>query len=242
MSMIAILSDIHGNREALAAVLKDARECGAAEYWCLGDIVGYGASPNECCEKIREIGAKALLGNHDYASAFRVSLSDMTDVAQNAMRWTRKELSDENRLWLRTLPFTRTEGDVTLVHGSLADVKHWAYVFDEVDAIHHFAAQETGLCFNGHTHAACFFLQFGKNTIGLMPRTVQYVPGCRMLVNVGSVGQPRDESPDASYCLYNPGTRVVLYRRVPYDIAAAADRIRKAGLPSFLADRLAVGH
>jgi len=240
----AILSDIHGNLEALDEVLRDARAQGAKDFVCLGDVVGYGADPNACCERLIDLGCRTIRGNHDHACAHRVPLTWFNPVAAAAVRWTRKELSPENREWLRDLPYTAGLGaDVELVHGGLQDPPHWPYLFEEIDAAEHFPFQRTQLCFTGHTHVPQVFIKTGGRILETPPNDVTVPQGeaMKVAVNVGSVGQPRDRDPRACYCLFDPATRRIEFRRVSYDIRAVAAKILSAGLPPILGFRLFKG-
>lgn len=242
--LTAVFSDVHGNLEALEAALRDARAQGAGRFVCIGDVVGYGADPNACCERVRATGAAVVRGNHDHACSYRVSLDWFNPLAAAAVRWTRLRLSAENREWLRGLPWTETLDDRTqAVHGGLQDPRHWPYLFEGRDAGPHFAKQSAPLCFVGHTHVPVVFAQMGGNLFEapLGPFHVEPAEGVKAVVNVGSVGQPRDGNPKACYVLYDPATGAVAPRRVEYDIESAARKILEAGLPKQLALRLFLG-
>ncbi len=241
----AIFADVHGNLDALEAVLADARAAGAGRYACLGDIVGYGAEPDACCERVRALGCAAVVrGNHDHACSHRTSLAWFNPRAAEAARWTREHLSEENRAWLRTLPYRAVAAGAALVHGSLFEPPHWDYVVDTASARRHFERQRTETAFVGHSHVPCLFALRAGRVLGFRPPATPLVldPGAgKYLVNVGSVGQPRDGDPHACYCLYDPEAHSVEWRRVEYDAEAAARKIRAAGLPDVLAARLLIG-
>ncbi|MBR1837667.1 MAG: metallophosphoesterase family protein [Kiritimatiellae bacterium] len=239
---IAVLGDIHANLDALQAVLADAKACGATEYLCVGDVVGYNACPNECCEIVRSLGAPTVCGNHDHYSAFGESLEEFSPLAAVMVKWTRETLSAENAEWLRSLPFTEVvPGGITLVHATLDDPEAWGYVFDDLDAETSISYQKTQICFHGHTHVPVAFEMHHGRVSRLAPGTFRLEAGRKYFLNTGSVGQPRDGDPRASYCLYSPGERRVEYRRLEYDVPAAQRRIDLAGLPPRLADRLGEG-
>lgn len=239
---IAVLGDIHANLDALDVVLADAKDLGANEWICVGDVVGYNACPNECCEKIRALGALTVCGNHDHYCAFDESLEDFHPLAAAVVAWTRRQLTTENRDWLRTLPYQKVDRGVTVVHATLDQPEHWGYVFESVEAEPSFTYQRTQLCFHGHTHVPAVFEQFRFEEVRrLPPEDFALVLGRKYFVNTGSVGQPRDSDPRASYLLYEPATRTVRFRRLEYDISAAQARVLAAGLPEHLARRLAAG-
>ncbi|MBQ9726410.1 MAG: metallophosphoesterase family protein [Kiritimatiellae bacterium] len=239
---IAVLGDVHANLDALDVVLADAREQGATDWICVGDVVGYNACPNECCEKIRALGGVVVCGNHDHYCAFDESLEDFHPLAAAVVAWTRRQLSTENREWLRSLPYIKVEKGITVVHATLDQPEHWGYVFESVEAEPSFVYQRTQVCFHGHTHVPVVFEQHGFGPVRrLPPADVQLVLGRKYFVNTGSVGQPRDSDPRASYLVYEPGNRLVRFRRLEYDVGAAQARVRAAGLPEHLAKRLAAG-
>ena len=244
MALVAVFSDVHGNLEALDAALRDARSHGAERFVCLGDVVGYGADPNACCERIRALGGTVVRGNHDHACSHRVSLDWFNPLAAAAVRWTRLHLSAENRDWLRELPYeAELEGKAHLVHGALHDPRHWPYLFEGADAAPHFPRQTLPLCFVGHTHVPIVLVKFGKNVLesGLKPFRLDGAEGAKVVVNAGSVGQPRDGNPKACYLLWDPDEGLVVPRRVEYDAVPTASKILAAGLPKQLAMRLFLG-
>lgn len=241
--LTAVFGDVHGNLEALEAVLRDAREQGAEAFACLGDVVGYGADPNACCERVRALGGPAVRGNHDHVASHRVPLAWFNPAAALAVRWTRERLSPENRAWLRELPFEAGIPGARLVHGSLADPPKWNYVLSREAAEAHLAKQSSRLCFLGHTHVPLVVIRTGGRLLAAEPDLFR-VPAeddLKVAVNPGAVGQPRDGNPAAAYLLYDPERAAVVPRRVAYDVEAAARKILDAGLPPFLAERLRVG-
>ena len=242
--LIAVFSDVHGNLEALDAALRDARSHGAERFVCLGDVVGYGADPDACCERVRSLGGIVVRGNHDHACSHRVSLDWFNPLAAAAVRWTRQNLSEENRDWLRELPYeAELEGKAHLVHGALHDPRHWPYLFEAGAASAHFPRQTLPLCFVGHTHVPIVLAQFGKNILEarLAAFRLDGAEGAKVVVNAGSVGQPRDGNPKACYVLYDPDEGLVSPRRVAYDPTPTASKILAAGLPKPLAMRLFLG-
>jgi len=235
-----ILSDIHANLEALDAVLEDARGK-YDQILCLGDLVGYGADPNAVVEWARTNRVIAIRGNHDKACGGADQLEYYNPAARYAAVWTRDALSPENLAYLRQLPRgpLRYE-DFDLIHGSPADEDDYLITLADVVPIREFIGART--TFFGHTHVQGGFLLARGGVKHIIPSgTFELEPQHLYLINPGSVGQPRDGDPRASYALYTPERRIVEYRRADYDIEAAASKIRNAGLPTALAERLFEG-
>ena len=239
--IFAVLGDIHSNLDALQVVLEDARAHGATDFICVGDVVGYNACPNECCRIVRELGASTVQGNHDHYCAFHESLDDFHPLAATVVDWTRRQLDSENAEWLRALPYRRIERGITIVHATLDMPERWGYVFESLEAEPSFSYQNTQICFHGHTHVPVVFEKHGDLVSRDRPEVLKFQPGRKYFINTGSVGQPRDMDPRASYCLFRPAAHEVEFRRLEYDVSAAQARIRAAGLPDHLADRLALG-
>lgn len=237
----AILGDIHSNWEALSAVLKDADAQGVNEYVCVGDIVGYNASPADCLDKVRELGCATVRGNHDhYCSHNDESLEDFHPLAAAVVDWTRSQLSEEQVTFLRDLRLSRMVGGFSIVHSTLDMPEKWGYVLDTLDADAHFNYQTTSVCFYGHTHIPVIYEKGPRVTRHLQPK-FKVKLGMRYFVNGGSVGQPRDGDPRASYVIYDVAAKDIEFRRVVYDVAAAQRKIRAVGLPDRLAKRLELG-
>ncbi|MCU0452761.1 MAG: metallophosphatase family protein [Bacteroidetes bacterium] len=229
----AIISDIHGNLEALEAVLASIRSEGMDRIICLGDIVGYGADPGPCIDLVRSACAFAVLGNHD-AAAVDISLAErFSSHAAAAIIWTGTKLSAEHLQYLRGLPLLHAESDRLYVHASPLEPALWNYVFDSIDAREALTEVDRGVCFIGHTHTPALFRD--RKAAGPLRREESAI------INVGSVGQPRDGAPEASYGTFDDDAWSYRNVRVPYDIDTAAKKIRESGLPSRLADRLFVG-
>jgi len=244
--LIAIFTDIHGNREALEACLAHAERHPIGRYVFLGDFVGYGADPGFVVDRVQEFtarGAVALLGNHDSAAIGKPER--MNDEATLAIEWTRRQLTAEHVAFLAKLPLQHTEDDRLYVHASAAEPAAWDYVLDERSAARSLHATGAALTFCGHTHVpALFYLTATSKIAGFDPDAGVAMPLTqqrRWCAVIGAVGQPRDRNPAACYALYDDATRALTYVRVPYDIDTAARKIRDAGLPLFLAARLAWG-
>ena len=236
----AILGDIHANLEALSAVLEDAEANGVNKYVCVGDIVGYNANPSECLEIVREKCVAVVRGNHDHYVSHDECLDDFHPLAANVIDWTRKQLSEEQTKYLRNLRLSIMVDGFTIVHSTLDMPEKWGYVLDTLDAAANFNYQNTSVCFHGHTHVPVIFeRQTSVTRNGFSTYTTSL--GKKCFVNTGSVGQPRDGDPRASYIIYEPKERQIKLRRVAYDIASTQRKIIEAGLPERLAKRLDYG-
>lgn len=236
----AIFGDIHANLEALDAVMADSGKQGVTDYVCLGDVVGYNADPVACLNRIREMGCPTVKGNHDMDASEDHSLDNMNPVAATALKWTRDQLDDDQRLWLRKLRMVRQVSDYTIVHSTLDQPVHWNYVTNRFDAMSNFSYQFTQLCFHGHTHVPRVYVKSDK--VREVPaESVEIEANAKYFINVGSVGQPRDGDPRACYAIYDHQTNLIVFRRVEYNVEKTQKKIRSAGLPDMLADRLAEG-
>ena len=234
------MGDIHGNWEALSAVLEDAREQGVTGHVCVGDIVGYNANPSECLEKIREISCATVRGNHDHYCSHDECLEDFHPLAANVVDWTRSQLTADQVEYLRSLVMSQMVAGFTIVHSTLDRPDKWGYVFDTLEAEAHFNYQTTSACFHGHTHVPVIFEK--ENRVSRTSYTSSKLAlGRKYFINVGSVGQPRDGDPRSTYVIYSPATREVELRRVRYAIEKTQEKIRSVGLPERLAQRLEWG-
>ena len=236
----AVISDIHSNLEALQAVLADSASQGVTNYVCLGDIVGYNANPVECLEIIRKLNCAVVSGNHDHYCSFDDDLTGFHPIAADAVDWTRKQLAEEQQVFLAELKLVERASNFTIVHSTLDMPEMWGYVFESLEAEASFNYQMTTICFFGHTHVPLAFIK-GNDISGGSYARLKIDVEKKYFVNVGSIGQPRDGDPRASYAIYNMETQEIELRRIQYDIAATQDKIRKAGLPERLAARLAIG-
>jgi diadenosine tetraphosphatase ApaH/serine/threonine PP2A family protein phosphatase len=239
---VAVVSDIHANLHALEAVLAAVAEEGVDELWCLGDVVGYGPRPNECCDLVRERAALSLCGNHDLAVIERLPLADFSGDAGAAAVWTQTRIGDAQRAWLETLSPLGEREDVQLFHASPRD-PIWDYVLSEGAAVASLGLTTAPTVLVGHSHIALALGWDGNDLVGgLAPPGTEPDPADRRwLLNPGSVGQPRDGDPRAAWLLIDSGTGRAAFRRVEYDVQRTQDEIREAGLPAALAARLARG-
>lgn len=236
----AIFGDIHANLEALTAVLADAKQQGVTHYACVGDVVGYNANPRECVEIIQSLNCATVRGNHDHYCSHDENLEGFHPLAADAVDWTRGQLPEEMRRFLRGLRLVRMVESFTLVHSTLDMPEMWGYVFDKLEAEANFNYQTTSICFFGHTHVPLAFEKSDTVRGGLYTK-IRCQPGRKYFINVGSVGQPRDGDPRAAYAIYNLLTNEVELRRVAYDFRITQQKILDAGLPGRVAARLAVG-
>ncbi|CCD87035.1 putative Calcineurin-like phosphoesterase [Bradyrhizobium sp. ORS 285] len=244
--LLAIFTDIHANRQAFAACLEAARARGAERLICLGDIVGYGADPEWSVDAVMEIvaaGGLAVRGNHD--NAVSTSSESMNAEAQAAIEWTRGRLSAEQRRFLAELPMSVGDEDRLFVHSEASSPPRWRYIQSSADAARSMIATEAQVTFCGHIHRpALYSMSATAKMTSFTPTAnmpIQLLRGRQWLAVVGSVGQPRDGDPAASFVTFETKTRELTYCRVPYDVEAAAQRIRDNGLPPWLAQRLSMG-
>jgi diadenosine tetraphosphatase ApaH/serine/threonine PP2A family protein phosphatase len=241
--LIAVLSDIHGNRHALEATLEDVEAAGAQEIWCLGDIVGYGADPNDCCALMAERADVCLAGNHDLAVTGELSVEEFSRGAALAASWTREVIRPVHLSWLQGLSPTGEAREVGLFHGSPRDPV-WEYVLSALLADLCLDAQEHRICLVGHSHVALSFVRPpGEPATGERRYADDELDLSEgdWLLNPGSVGQPRDGDPRAAWLALDLENATAAWRRVPYDVAGAQAAIRAARLPASLAERLEYG-
>jgi predicted phosphodiesterase len=237
----AIFSDIHANLEALDAILQDAQEHGCTHFVCLGDVVGYNANPHECVARIQEMDCPIVKGNHDEQASLLESSRDFNELAEHAIEWTRENLTEPDKTWLRELRLQRQVRDFTIVHATLDTPGQWGYVFNNLDATASFTYQHTALCFFGHTHVPMAFVRDDSGVRRVKADSLRIEIGKKYFINVGSVGQPRDGDWHAAYCVYQAENNVVEQRRIKYDLPTAQKKIITTGLPRLLAERLAIG-
>ena len=238
--LYGIIGDIHSNLTALNVVLDELDDAGVDDILCVGDIVGYAAHPSECLEIVRDRASAIVAGNHDWAAAGKVDTSCFNADARDSAKWTSNHLSDEQLYYLANLPLLETIDDITLAHSTLYSPEYFDYVQTTYQARMCFQRQETSVAFVGHSHVPVIFVDDDPVEYFLRPQYT--IPeDCKALVNVGSVGQPRDMDPRAAYGLYDSETRTLYLKRVKYDVSEVADAIQEAGLPSTNARRLKVG-
>jgi predicted phosphodiesterase len=240
-----IISDIHGNLAAFDAVLAHADMDTIDLIWCLGDVVGYGPCPNECIARLRGFSDHCCVaGNHDWAAINRIDSAEFNPIAQMACRWTGQQLTPENKAYLENLPTRIIQGNSTLVHGSPRE-PIWEYIIYPSTAQLNFQFFDTQLCFVGHTHAPAVFQEetsTHKFEISIpVPDQPIEIGDERLIVNPGSVGQPRDGDPWAAYMIFDEEEKVLEYYRIPYDIALTQRLMMEKELPESLISRLTFG-
>ena len=240
---LAIFSDIHGNLEALEAFIEDASHCAVDDYICLGDVVGYGAGPAQCMERLKSLPRfSLLLGNHDAAAIWQMSPYQMNARATQAILWTMDQLSEAQTRRLAALESTLQAHDMLFCHANPYSPQGWGYVRSWFSAMRSFLAARHKVIFVGHTHRPRLITHTGGLRIHFADPpsegAVDLKTKCRCIVDCGSIGQPRDGNPEAGYVICDTEAPSVAFRRFAYDIEGAARRIRQAGLPRQLAERL----
>lgn len=238
----AIISDIHGNLEAFRAVLNALASDRINYYIFIGDVVGYGANPKECLKLLKLLNPiVAIAGNHEYGVLGIADTVSFSDLARNAILWTRKILDDGEIGYIKSFPLTYEYENMTLVHGSIDSPEAFHYVLDNRDACVTMARMRTLLCFIGHTHVPGLFSYDDNKVSSIESGEIRVDGDMKYLINVGSVGQPRDGDPRASYAIYDDEKASIEIRRVEYDVKKAQKKILSSGLPPRLAYRLSEG-
>jgi predicted phosphodiesterase len=235
-----ILGDIHGNLEALEAVLERLEAAGVKKYVSVGDLVGYGASPCECIRKVRELGTTVVAGNHDFAAVDKLNIDFFNAYARESALWTRSALSDEDKQYIKSLKLVEYCDNFIIVHSTLYSPELFEYIQTSYDAHLSFEQQTTPISFMGHSHVPVNFFK-RKNVSFNMDNEIRLDESTKIMVNVGSIGQPRDENPDAVCVIYDADEGVVRTSRIHYDVEKSARKIVQAGLPEILAERLKYG-
>jgi predicted phosphodiesterase len=233
-----IFGDIHSNLEALEGVLEDMSAQGVSNFVCIGDIVGYNANPRECLDMVRSLGCPIVKGNHDEEASEVREVEHFNDLALASIQYSRQQLSKDHKQFLRNLPLIRPVNTFTAVHSNLHEPGHWGYVFSVMEAECSFQHQKTSICFFGHTHVPHVFIRDQK-VHEFCYKKIDIQPDKKYFVNVGSVGQPRDNDWRAAYVIYDTAANTIELRRIPYDLAKAQSKIMSVGLPPRLAERLA---
>ena len=238
MAKTAIFSDIHGNIEALDTVISDARAQGVSNFACLGDIVGYGPNPADCIAMVQEIGCVCIKGNHDDDASSERDLWNLSDVAKESLEWTRERLTQSQKDWLAALPYQKRLGRNLLVHATIDEPETWQYVSNKFDAEIALSRQKVPVCFFGHTHVPVCYQADGLSVTKVSGQDITLAKASRYLVNVGSVGQPRDGIPKACYVIFDSTSGEISFRRLDYNIECVIKGLSEAGLSSDLAQRL----
>jgi len=237
-----IISDVHSNLEAFRAVLDALSKARIDEYLFIGDLVGYGADPHECIKEMKALGPKELIaGNHDRGMLGLLDIRYFNEYAAEALIWTKGVLGKEDLDYFGSFRLIYESDRFTLVHGSLEKPEDFNYIMDEDEAYRTMKLMKTAICFVGHSHAAGIFHSAGGRAAFAVRPNIKIEPGNKYIVNVGSIGQPRDGDSRAAYAIYDDKAAVIEIKRAAYDINAAQQKIRDAGLPEWLASRLAEG-
>lgn len=243
---LMVFSDIHGNLAALDSVLAHAADKNVHRMVCLGDIVGYGPHPNECIERIRELGkCRVVAGNHDAAALWDFSPYEMSDTAKDAILWTMEQLTDENKAFLRALPTRLDLADMSFVHANPYNPRSGRYILDRTHAMRSFFATQCRKLFIGHSHLPVVITRRSLLRIDftdIQDKTVLSLKDTkRRIINCGSVGQPRDKDPRSCYLIYDSHKQELEYYRVPYNIEKSIQAVEAAGLPEAIGKRLLDG-
>lgn len=242
----AVISDIHGNYEALVAVLSDIRQRGIGDIYCLGDVVGYGADPAKCLKEVSNITDQTVAGNHDHGAVGLLDLSGFNLNARKAVEWTGKQLGSSEKDKLKRLPLQINPDhrgkEFLMVHSTPCRPDEWRYILSLDEAEYQFEKFPEKICFIGHSHQPIFWECDRRGKCSVAGREYAHLEDDkRYIINTGSVGQPRDGDPRASYAIFDAEVMEVSIRRVEYDIRLAQEKIINAGLPSRLAERLSTG-
>ncbi len=236
-----LMADIHGNLEALEVILDNFKKQAVDKILCVGDLVGYGASPDACIDKVRDLSVVCVAGNHDRAVLKKTDVDYFNPQAKEAVLWTEKKLEKKNKKFLESLPLLIEENNFQLVHASLVNPAEWSYVLNFYDANGNFLVMKSPLLFIGHSHVPIvFLLNIGRIGYSFSSR-IKIERGIKYIVNVGSVGQPRDGDPRACSVLYDDKKKEIIFQRFDYPIEKAQEKIRAAGLPEIEAARLSEG-
>lgn len=243
---MGILADIHSNLEAFEAVLLELEKLKIKKIWHLGDIVGYGPNPNKCIELIKKKKIISLAGNHDLAVLGKISINNFNPYAAQAVKINAQELSEENKKFLESLPLTlKPKENVILTHGSIRDPV-WEYLLEIAQAKENFSLFKEKVLFVGHSHIPIIF-EKRKDKIYQFrfppdKAFLKFEKDSRYIINPGSVGQPRDQNPKASFVIFDNEVLTLEYHRIEYPYQKTQEKMKKAGLPQFLIDRLAIGY
>ncbi|MDD5195912.1 MAG: metallophosphoesterase family protein [Candidatus Omnitrophica bacterium] len=236
-----IFSDVHSNLEAFSTVCELYQKESIDKYIFLGDIIGYGANPNETIQLLEGLNATCICGNHDWAATGKLDTRSFNPLARAAINWTKKQFSNDQKKYLNTFPLIHKENDFICVHATLNHPEHFNYIWGISEAALNFPLFNEKILFVGHSHKMGGYCLRGNDVSYLYEQQIKLEPGSRYLINAGSVGQPRDRDPRACICVYDSDARLVTFKRIEYNIKAAADKILENGLPDIFASRLYVG-
>ena len=239
---LAFFSDVHANREALSAVLEDFSREKIDQCFFLGDAVGYGADPNPCIEEICRATEVRLIGNHDYAALGQIETLQFNQYARLSIEWTKQVLTSESIQKLSGFKVEEKVADFHLVHATPKEPLQWEYLLDLDDAEENFGYFESRICLIGHSHKPLIVRKYKDEHASLHPEsTVIIEPDWRYIINIGSVGQPRDGNPKACYLVYDSEAAEARLKRVAYDVGAAQRKMKALNLPEYLIERISTG-
>jgi len=239
-----LFSDIHGNLEALKVVLQQMEDFAPDRVVCLGDVVGYGPDPNECVELVDRYADLVIMGNHDHAVLELTDITYFNKYAKLAVVWTRQRMKQENLDILSQYPFQKSIDDILFVHSTPLHPERWDYIFNPLEGQYYLQHLQEHVCFIGHSHQPVFFEQDESGHVAYDRKaelSLAIKPECKYIVNVGSVGQPRDGNPETSFATYDTDKRRIEVRRLPYNFPRTQQKMAEAKLPVFLIERLAHG-
>ena len=240
---IGIFSDVHGNSEALETVIKAMEKEKVDRVFCVGDLVGYGPEPDRCVSRVRSYADGIVAGNHDQATTGQISTANFNAYAREAIEWTQTVVSTQTVEYLRHLPLSVTENDVMLVHATPENPEAWDYILSVSDAHRSFEALHMPICFVGHSHVPAAYVRDSEHRISVREASdVSIEDGKNYIINVGSVGQPRDGDPRACYGVLDTDERRFRLKRLDYPVETVQKKMRRAGLPAYLIYRLSWGH
>jgi len=237
----AIFSDVHANLEALETVCRYYRGQHIDSFIFIGDIIGYGANPQQCLHLLKSLSPFCLAGNHEWGLLNKLALSWFNSYARDALLWTRQHLDASDCVYLEGFSLIYQQEDFVCVHGSLEEPENFNYILSCNEAARCFSFLKKRLCFIGHSHRPGIFYENKSRIMSEQKDELRLEVGTRYIINVGSVGQPRDRDPRASCCIYDSDKGIVKFKRLEYNISNAAEKIQAAGLPSVLAWRLFEG-
>lgn len=236
-----IFGDIHSNLEAFERVINAYQKERIDKYIFVGDVVGYGADPNRCIEELKKLNAESVCGNHDWAVVELFDIDYFNDEAKRAIEWTKKRLNKEEKEFLESLKLVNKKQSFSVVHASLERPEFFDYLISIESARECFKRMDENLCFVGHTHSPMVFFMDSNEIRYAFDRRIEIEPGVKYIINVGSVGQPRDNNPEACFCIYDSSEKVIEVKRVSYDVESSKDKILRAGLPAVTGYRLLGG-
>lgn len=237
----AIIADIHSNAEALQSVLSDCKKNNVESIVCAGDIVGYGPEPSRCIELLKKNKILSVAGNHDWAVAGNITTENFNQYAKEAVLWTKTQIDSNEIKQLCNLELIYENDYFYVAHGDLKSPELFIYLNDLALAVDSFYLMKKNICFVAHTHRPCVFVYHQNKAFFYSHNKFEINQDCKYIINVGSVGQPRDNDPRSCYCIFDIDSNTIEFKRVEYLIETTQLKIYRSGLPAFLAERLSIG-